>query len=266
MKAFSELNISRPSAQAICNSRSLSSLTVLLASFVWIAILHDCLASPAQSDNITEASGISTSASDPALGDIAAIEVLAENCTRCHGSVKHEGGLRLDRPDLAKLGGDSGAAIVPGMSEISRLIQRVSEKGDSIMPPKGEPLSAQQIATLVSWVDSGATWPDGALKDWKKETEAERGIPWSFNPVQRPEVPNVNHRDSVANEIDSFVLARQEQVASPVRLRPQATDLSLSRSRISPDRRRWQRPSKGLSVTTQPAILKDRNLSLKRVA
>ncbi|MBC7819988.1 MAG: hypothetical protein IAG10_24155, partial [Planctomycetaceae bacterium] len=66
--------------------------------------------------------------------------LFAKRCQSCHGSEKHEGGLRIDLRRTALQGGDSGDTIVPGSSVKSRLIARVSEKGDDDrMPPDGEP-------------------------------------------------------------------------------------------------------------------------------
>ena len=61
--------------------------------------------------------------------------LLAKRCQRCHGAEKHEGGLRLDLRRTALQGGDSGDTIVPGSSAKSRLIARVSEKGDDDRMP-----------------------------------------------------------------------------------------------------------------------------------
>src|SRR5262245_3642197 len=37
--------------------------------------------------------------------------ILAENCYKCHGSEKQKGSLRLDVPEMALAGGESGPAI-----------------------------------------------------------------------------------------------------------------------------------------------------------
>lgn len=52
--------------------------------------------------------------------------ILSKHCWSCHGIEKQEAGLRLDRSDLAMLGGDSGKAIQPGVSAQSRLIHYVA--------------------------------------------------------------------------------------------------------------------------------------------
>src|SRR5204862_736347 len=52
--------------------------------------------------------------------------VLAERCYECHGEKKQKGGLRLDSAAAVLKGGDSGAALVPGKPEESRLVKGIS--------------------------------------------------------------------------------------------------------------------------------------------
>jgi Planctomycete cytochrome C len=67
-------------------------------------------------------------------------------------------------------GGASGeAAIVPGHSEKSPLIDYVSGKvPDSEMPPKAQrkrlpALSKDEVALRRAWIDQGAEWPKDVL-------------------------------------------------------------------------------------------------------
>jgi len=46
--------------------------------------------------------------------------------------------------------------VVPGNGEGSLLYQMVAGTTEKRMPPKGEPLSAEDVATIKSWIDSGA--------------------------------------------------------------------------------------------------------------
>ena len=83
-----------------------------------------------------------------------------QNCHKCHGSSRHEAGLRLDRRDDALNGGDSGPAFVAGKSAESRLIKYVAGVDpDVVMPPEGDKLSDEQIGLLRAWIDQGAKWP-----------------------------------------------------------------------------------------------------------
>lgn len=88
--------------------------------------------------------------------------ILEAHCYNCHRGVKGKGGLRLDLHSAALKGGKSdGPAITPGDVKNSALLHRVSLHAgdDDIMPPEGDPLSAQDVATLTKWVGEGAHWP-----------------------------------------------------------------------------------------------------------
>jgi mono/diheme cytochrome c family protein len=86
--------------------------------------------------------------------------IFQANCVKCHNGTKKKGGYRLDAREHIFAAGESGtAAIVPGKSDDSRLIKMVEGKGDfadSVMPPKGPPLSFQQIQLIRRWIDEGA--------------------------------------------------------------------------------------------------------------
>ncbi len=154
--------------------------------------------------------------------------ILADRCYSCHGPEKHRGGLRLDRKADALKGGDSGAVIVPHQSAESLLFQNVSGADpDSIMPPKGEPLTSAQVALIKSWIDEGAPWPDDAAG-----TATARNSHWAFQPPQRPAVPVVKDQRWPRNPIDHFVLARLEQ--ENIKPSPEADRTTLIR-RLSLD-------------------------------
>lgn len=89
--------------------------------------------------------------------------ILERSCISCHGAESQKGGLRLDTLSLAKEGGDSGPAIVPGNKEESLLLERIHlpVDDDEIMPPKEGPLSAELKDILNRWIETGANWPKG---------------------------------------------------------------------------------------------------------
>jgi len=135
--------------------------------------------------------------------------IFVKHCTGCHGPEKQKSGLRLDSVALAKRGGDSGPAFVPGKSADSLLLQAVTgAEGIAAMPPKGEtPLSADQIAILKLWIEQGAQAPG----DDTTGGPIKGANHWAFKPVMRPAVPEVVNKDWVRNSIDAFVLARLEK-------------------------------------------------------
>lgn len=134
--------------------------------------------------------------------------ILTRHCISCHGPDKQRGGLRLDRKADALAGGDSGAAIRPGQASDSSLLKRVASRdpGEQ-MPPKGDRLTAEEVATLRRWIGQGAAWPDAAQA---RDSATDH---WSFRPVKRPPTPtNLTSKFSgwSTNPVDAFVLARLE--------------------------------------------------------
>jgi len=113
--------------------------------------------------------------------------------------------LRLDdRATLLKGGYSGKAAIIPGKSAASPLIQRVSGlPGLTAMPPTGPRLSAEQIAVLRAWIDQGALWNGESTPAALAKVAPGRPEHWAFQPIRRIAVAN-----DEANSIDGFVRAR----------------------------------------------------------
>jgi mono/diheme cytochrome c family protein len=154
------------------------------------------------------AESVRDAAADPAVDYVRDVKpILAKNCFKCHGPDKHQSKLRLDTAKFMLKGGKNGPVIVAGQSEDSRLIDAVTHaSGAPAMPPKTDPLSAEEIAILRTWIDSGAKAPadeEPALPIAKRH--------WAFQPLQRPEPPAVKDADWCRNPIDRFVLARLEK-------------------------------------------------------
>ncbi|MGB1725319.1 MAG: c-type cytochrome domain-containing protein, partial [Limisphaerales bacterium] len=96
--------------------------------------------------------------------------VFEARCIDCHGSKKQKGDLRLDSLKAA------ASVIEPGKSGESELFKRIILPADheDIMPPKGDPLSKEQIDGIKAWIDEGAKWPEGlVLLSDKERAEAK---------------------------------------------------------------------------------------------
>lgn len=121
--------------------------------------------------------------------------ILADKCFHCHGPDEHsrKADLRLDTEAgaFADLGGYF--AIKPGDAEESEAVIRMFEEDpDSIMPPPEfhKPLTPEEKAKIIAWINSGAEWKGH----------------WAFEPVAETESPEVDEKWGV-NEIDAFTLA-----------------------------------------------------------
>jgi len=134
--------------------------------------------------------------------------IFSEHCLKCHGAEKQKSGYRLDEKVIAFRGGDSGkAAIAISNSAASALVQRITTtNSDEMMPPKGERLSANEVVTLRTWIDSGALWPV-QLATFNQQPSTH----WSFQPIRCPQIPPVRNSNWPRNSIDDFVLARLER-------------------------------------------------------
>jgi hypothetical protein len=84
--------------------------------------------------------------------------VLTERCAECHGEKKQKAGLRLDSAEWVAKGSKDGPVVVAGDAEKSDLYVRVSlpPGDDSIMPPKGDPLTKAQQDAILAWIKAGA--------------------------------------------------------------------------------------------------------------
>ncbi len=101
--------------------------------------------------------------------------LLESKCYDCHRGGKAKGNLRVDaRADLIK-GGDSGdAAIVPGKPGDSELIKRIfTADKDIVMPPKGDPLTKDQVALLSKWIEEGAHWPEFKIDNVRQTPQTD---------------------------------------------------------------------------------------------
>ena len=146
--------------------------------------------------------------------------ILIKPSSECHGPDKQKNNLRLDRKADAFKGGKSGwPGIVSGKSAESELIKRITTQNpEDLMPPKGEPLTAEQIELLRKWIDQGADWP-------------EEKTHWAFVKPTRPAVPDAGGAWA-RNDIDRFIFARLKlEQLSPS---PEADRITLLR-RLSLD-------------------------------
>ncbi|MFZ9690816.1 MAG: DUF1553 domain-containing protein [Phycisphaerales bacterium] len=122
--------------------------------------------------------------------------ILAAKCFVCHGPdpSSREANLRLDLREgaLADLG-DGFHAIVPGDPDGSEAIFRVqSEDADLRMPPKGEPLTEQEIKILRRWIADGAPYANH----------------WAYEPMRAAEPPAFQWKaasDGAPGVIDAFI-------------------------------------------------------------
>ena len=130
--------------------------------------------------------------------------ILSDKCFKCHGPDinKREAGLRLDIPDSAfgPLKETKGAfALVPFKPEESELYKRISSTDTAYLMPSPSShlgvLSAYEIGLFKKWIKQGAKYEPH----------------WAFaKPVKAP-LPTIKNKELAKNEIDYFIISKQEQ-------------------------------------------------------
>jgi len=79
--------------------------------------------------------------------------IFAKRCLACHNARTAKGRYNMENYAAIMKGGESGAVVDPGDGELSTLFIMCE---DGSMPKDADPLSAEEIATLKKWIDTGA--------------------------------------------------------------------------------------------------------------
>ena len=88
--------------------------------------------------------------------------LLESSCVKCHAKGKDRGGLSLETREGFFKGGDTGAAMLPGNSAKSLIVELVaSDDVETAMPRRGKRWTPEQVGLLRAWIDQGAKWPLG---------------------------------------------------------------------------------------------------------
>ncbi len=138
--------------------------------------------------------------------------ILQQNCFRCHGTQKQEGGLSLTSRAGVLKGGDSGPAVDLESPSTSLLLEAINWESFE-MPPTGK-MPPHDLRVLQRWVEQGLPMPavvevveeGGVSPEVNDQTRAH----WAFQKVSRLAVPSVKHDEWVSHPIDAFVAARLE--------------------------------------------------------
>lgn len=133
--------------------------------------------------------------------------ILKTHCWQCHGEEDPvKGGLDARLARWLRDGGDSGPAVVPHRPQESLLIERIAT-GE--MPPGAKTLTARELATLTQWVEQGAKTlrpePDAIAREALTPEEESH---WSFQPIVRGTLPELDNDTQPASPIDFFLLKR----------------------------------------------------------
>lgn len=93
--------------------------------------------------------------------------ILQEHCLACHDAKSAEGGYQVDSYDAIMKPGESGVTpIARKEGEPSELLRRLTCEDESErMPSETDPLAAEQIKLIKSWIDAGSKFDGEATSD-----------------------------------------------------------------------------------------------------
>ena len=81
--------------------------------------------------------------------------IVTKHCVMCHSDQGAGLGLRLDSYSAAIAGSKNGPVLLPGDPEGSELIRRLKGISTPRMPFLSYPLTDEEIALFVRWVEAG---------------------------------------------------------------------------------------------------------------
>lgn len=185
-----------------------------------VAILCVALVSQLTQRKVAAQEGISLTAEQSQFFESKVRPILVEHCYECHATDSEtiEAGLLLDSKWGWETGGDSGPAIIPHDPRQSLLMEavRYEENVISGMPPRSK-LADNQIADLEKWITMGAPDPREKIEEDPSMNERENfnlekrfESHWSWRPIRKPALPEVQNEKWVKTGLDRFVLAEQE--------------------------------------------------------
>jgi len=90
------------------------------------------------------------------INDVAPL--LKENCFGCHDAKKRKGKFDMSSYESFRKGGDKEDPVSPGKPDESLLMDRLTAKDNSRMPPKeaGDLLPKEKVAVIEKWIAEGA--------------------------------------------------------------------------------------------------------------
>ena len=104
------------------------------------------------------------------------LPVIRQHCAGCHGVDKQKGGLNLANYGVTIQGGSSGAVVVPGDAEKSRLYTMTAHKEEPVMPPSKTKIPDAQIELLRLWVAQGGKETSTSMVSVAVKPKVEIGL------------------------------------------------------------------------------------------
>ncbi len=138
------------------------------------------------------------------VNDVAPI--LKENCFACHDAKKRKGKLDMSTYEALRKGGEKDDPIVPGKPDESLIIDLLTAKDKSRMPPReaGDALPKEKVAVIEQWIKEGAKLDAGLTP--KSDLLRELRVRW------KPPTPPAVYRYPVSITALAFTPDNQKLV------------------------------------------------------
>ncbi|MCY4594248.1 MAG: DUF1549 and DUF1553 domain-containing protein [Bryobacterales bacterium] len=131
---------------------------------------------------------------------------LQTRCAQCHNDTLRTSGFSVTSRENILTGGNRGEAVSLDRPAESLILSALRHSGPLKMPADGR-LSTTRIDSFERWIELGAPWPEGFTPAAATPGDEH----WSFQPIDRSELPEVSESNWVRNPIDRFVLARLDE-------------------------------------------------------
>jgi uncharacterized membrane protein/mono/diheme cytochrome c family protein len=156
------------------------------------------------------------------------LPIFEARCVECHGPDKVKGDLRLDTEAAIFAGDPEWWTVLWGDPDHSLLLERVMLPADDpdSMPPDGERLTAAQVATIRTWIETG----DAGAEDVGGEGKV------AVDPKAAP--PAAAPDDKDVNEVPAAITAAAEKLRQrgvlAMRIAQNSDDWEVNASLVSP--------------------------------
>ena len=141
-----------------------------------------------------------TGGEKPPTYDDDVLPILRANCTGCHNNDKQEGGLNMLQFAALMQGGGSGEVITAGDGEFSYLYMLAAHESEPVMPPNGAKMAAADLATLKTWIDTGARENAGSKVKIKPKADLSLGAAPTGRPDGPPPMPPNPYEADAGND------------------------------------------------------------------
>ncbi|MEK9863511.1 MAG: DUF1549 domain-containing protein, partial [Verrucomicrobiota bacterium] len=173
--------------------RAVSSMNTSFCSWVsltWFGLMVWCL--PLQADTESEISETSFFVAQVA-------PILEAHCLKCHYPGNEKGDL-----SLASFESVQASGILESPSRLLEVIQPIGMTPPE-MPKKAPPLSRKDQQIILTWVNAGASWPEGLLL---RPAKLAKGTAWAFEPLSQAEPPSSTQPPEATSlhPIDRFLM------------------------------------------------------------